>query len=291
MRRILCTTVLVCLAAAPARGQRPSTVEFRDTLGSFEFRHSRGDPSRPVKVWYYRPAGAAPPSRIVFLLHGSTRTGQQAQALGAPFARAQRAILLAPEFSLTDYPESSYDFGGVIDSTGRIRADSLWTLRLIEHLFDAARQASGAADSSYDIVGHSAGGQFVHRLVLFVPEARFRRAVVSSPGRYAFPSAGVQFPYGLRGSPADTATLRRAFQRDVLLLLGDKDVADQARAWEPETAAQGRNRFARGLHFFASAAEEAFALGTPLAWRLRIAEGVDHDPPRMVRAALDLLKN
>jgi len=145
--------------------------------------------------------------------------------------------------------------------------------------------------SSYDIVGHSAGGQFVHRLVLFVPEARFRRAVVSSPGRYAFPSAGVQFPYGLRGSPADTATLRRAFQRDVLLLLGDKDVADQARAWEPETAAQGRNRFARGLHFFASAAEEAFALGTPLAWRLRIAEGVDHDPPRMVRAALDLLKN
>ena len=283
--------VLVFLAAVPVRGQRSSMLQLPDTLGSFEFRDVRGDPGRPVKVWYYRPGGSAPPSRIVFLLHGSTRTGQQAQALGAPFARADRALLLAPEFSQAHYPESSYDFGGMVDSTGRTRPDSLWTLRLIEHLFDAARQATGVADSTYDIVGHSAGGQFVHRLVLFVPDARFRRAVVSSPGRYAFPITRVQFPYGLGGSPADTATLRRAFQRDVLLVLGDKDVADQTRAWEPETIAQGRNRFARGLHFFASAAEEAFALGVPLRWRLRIVDGVDHDPPRMVRAALELLRN
>ena len=291
MRRILCTAVLASLAAVPAWGQRLSTLQLTDTLGSFEFHDIRGDPNRPVKVWYYRPSGSAPPSGIVFLLHGSTRTGQQAQALGAPFARAERALLLAPEFSQANYPEPNYDFGGIVDSTGRIRPDSLWTLRLIEHLFDAARQATGVVDSTYDIVGHSAGGQFVHRLVLFVAEARIRRAVVSSPGRYAFPVTSVPFPYGLGGSPADTASLRRALQRDVLLVLGDKDVADQTRAWEAQTIAQGRNRFARGLHFFASAAEEAFALGVPLRWRLRIIDNVDHDPPRMVRAALELLRN
>ena len=168
MRRSLFLAVFVSVFTAPAQGQRAIPLQLPDTLGSFEFRDVRGDASRPVKVWYYKPAGEAPPSRIVFLLHGSSRTGQQAQMLGAPFARGERALLLAPEFSLALYPESDYDFGGMVDSAGRARPDSLATLRLIEHLFDAARKATGTIDSAYDIVGHSAGGQFVHRLVLFV---------------------------------------------------------------------------------------------------------------------------
>lgn len=288
MRTSLPAAVLLLAAVASAHGQSPNKVMLPDTLGSFEFRDQRGDPTRPVKVWYYRPSGA-PPSRVVFLLHGSSRTGEQAQALGAPFAREQRALLLAPEFSQAAYPFEDYDFGGMVDSAGRVRPDSLWTLRLIEHLFDAAREAAAVADSTYDIVGHSAGGQFVHRLVLFVPEARFRRAVASSPGRYAFPVATVGFPYGLRGSPVDVQILRRALQRDMFLIVGDRDVGDQARTRDSGSVAQGRNRFSRALHFFASAAEEAFELGVPLGWRLSVVEKVDHDPPRMVHAALELL--
>ena len=105
-----------------------------------------------------------------------------------------------------------------------------------------------------------------------------------------FPVMSVAFPYGLQGSPADSASRRRAFSRDVILVLGDKDVGDQARAWEPQTMAQGRNRFARGLHFFASAAEESTAMAVPFKWKLEIVHGVDHDPPRMVRAALSMLR-
>lgn len=287
---VLSVALLALAVARPAEAQSSGGVALPDTLGSFEFRDRRGDSTRPVRVWYYRPAGGDPPNGIVFLLHGSTRTGQQAQELGAQFARAHNLVLLAPEFSTEHFPDSSYDFGAMTGADGTLRPDSLWGLSVIEHLFDAVRRTVHVVDSTYDIVGHSAGGQFVHRLVLFVPAARFRRAVVSSPGRYAFPVMEVPFPYGLRGSPADSATRRRAFTREVILVLGDKDVVDQARLREPETMAQGRNRFARGLRFFASAAEEATASGTPLAWRLEIVHGVDHDPPRMVRAALQLLR-
>ena len=283
--------LLVLVVARPAAAQAPGTVALPDTVGSFEFRDRRGDPARPLRVWYYRPAGAVRPTRVVFLLHGSTRTGRQAQELGAPFARAENVILIAPEFSTEHYPDVAYDFGGMAGADGTLRPDSVWTLSIVEHLFDAVRQAVGGVDSTYDIVGHSAGGQFVHRLVLFMPSARYRRAVVSSPGRYAFPSLEVPFPYGLRSSSADSATRNRAFGRDVVLVLGEKDVADQARLWEPETMAQGRNRLARGLRFYASAVEEATASGTPFAWRLQIVPGVDHDPPRMVRAALQLLRD
>jgi hypothetical protein len=95
----------------------------------------------------------------------------------------------------------------------------------------------------------------------------------------------------------DAAALRRAFGRDVVLLLGDKDTEEQTIAEEqtidrqraPDAMAQGRNRFARGLRFFATAPEEAGSLGVQLAWRLRLAHGVDHDPPLMVRAAFQEL--
>jgi len=296
LRRIFCVQILgvalLCLILPnSADAQARNAVALPDTLGSFEFRDRRGDPARPIRVWYYRPASVSPTARVLFLLHGSSRTGQQAQALGTQFARANNMVLLAPEFSAEHYPDLAYDFGGMTGANGTLRPDSLWGLNIIEHLFDAVRASVGSADSTYDIVGHSAGGQFLHRLVLFVPGARFRRAVVSSPGRYAFPVAEVAFPYGLGGGPPDSLSRRRAFGRDDILVLGDKDVADQARRWEPETTAQGRNRFARGLRFFASAAEEATAAGVPLAWRLEIVHGVDHDPPRMVQAALRLLRD
>lgn len=285
------TALLACMVAgvaSPAAAQIAS-VAMPGGSGSFEFRDAAGDPAKPLKVWYSRPEGSIPASRVVFLLHGSSRTGEQALSLGAPFARANNAVLIAPEFSQEHYPDEAYDFGGMTDAGGQLRSEHLWTLSVIEHLFDAVRQATPVTEDRYDIVGHSAGGQFVHRLVLFVPGARFRRAVVSSPGRYAFPVQTVAFPYGLGGSRADEASLRAAFGRDVVVILGDKDVDDQTRAWEPQTIAQGRNRFARGLGFFAAAAEAAFDLGVPLAWRLRIADGIDHNPPRMVRAALQLL--
>ena len=79
-----------------------------------------------------------------------------------------------------------------------------------------------------------------------------------------------------------------AFSRQLVVLLGDRDVTDRAR--EAGAMAQGTTRFARGLRFFAAATDEAAALGVPLRWMLRIEPGVDHSPAPMVRAALELLR-
>jgi hypothetical protein len=53
--------------------------------------------------------------------------------------------------------------------------------------------------------------------------------------------------------------------------------------------AQGKTRFARGLRFFATALDEASAIGVTLRWTLRIVHCVDHSPVPMVRAALEQL--
>jgi len=282
-------SALLLLAAGPADPQQPNPASAigRQVTGSFRFV----DPgsNHPLTVWFCRTSTATPDTRIVFVMHGGeSQTARQACDLAAPYIEPLNAIVLAPQFAEEYFPGDAYMFGNMIDAAGQVLPKSAWALTAIERLFDLVRDEMGLRRAEYDIVGFSGGAQFVHRLALFVPEARFRRAVAASAGRYAFPSWSEKFPYGLDGSPIDRNQLPKAFSRDLVVLLGDRDITDRER--EPGSMAQGTTRFARGLRFFATATDEAAALGVPLRWQLRIVPGVDHAPVPMVRAALELLR-
>jgi hypothetical protein len=288
MRRLLALALVIVSAGQVAATQPDIASDIkRQTSGSFVFT----DPAshHRITVWFCRPSSLATDTRIVLVMHGSEpQTARQACDIAAPEVQVLNAIVLAPEFSSEYYPGDAYTFGNMLDSAGRTLSKSQWALTAIERLFDAVRHDLALTRTDYDIVGFSGGGQFVHRLVLFVPEARFRRAVTASAGRYVFPSWSERFPYGLAGGPIDREALTRAFSRDLIVLLGDRDIADRER--ERDATRQGTNRFARGLRFFATATEQATLLGVPLRWQLRIEHGVDHAPVLMVRAALRLLR-
>jgi poly(3-hydroxybutyrate) depolymerase len=281
------TPVLLTAIRADS-GQPNSAFEMkRQVTGSFRFVNPGSN--HPITVWFCRPHAITSDTRIVFVMHGGeSQTARQACTLASPYVETLNAIVLAPQFAEEYYPGDAYMFGNMIDAAGNALPRSVWALTDIERLFDIVRDEMGLSRPSYDIVGFSGGAQFVHRLTLFVPEARFRRAVAASAGRYAFPSWSEKFPYGLAGSPLDSADLPRAFSRELVVLLGDRDVTDRER--ESGAMAQGTTRFARGLRFFATATDEAAALGVPFRWQLRIVPGVDHSAGPMVRAALELLR-
>jgi hypothetical protein len=274
-------------AWTPRPGRTGGEAIKRQESGSFVFT----DPGsqHPITVWFCRPPSLAADTRIVFVMHGSqSQTARQACEIASADVHAMNALVLAPQFSETYYPDDAYMFGDMLDAAHGIRPKAQWALTAIERLFDAVRHDLALSRGDYDIAGFSGGGQFVHRLVLFVPEARFRRAVAASAGRYAFPSWSEPFPYGLGGSPTDRGGLARALSRDFTVVLGDADLDDRGR--EREATIQGTNRFARGLRFFATASEQAVSLGVPFRWQLRIVHGVDHSAVPMIRAALQILQ-
>ncbi len=281
-------SILLSLISSGARAQSSSNQKLlKDPIGNFVFDASLGNPAPPITVWYYRPNQIDPGTRVVFLMHGSSRTAQEARDLGAVYGKKHNFILLAPEFSERNYPGDTYAFGNMLGPDGKLLPESMWAFATIERVFDRVREELRLRTATYDIVGHSAGGQLVHRLVLFAPHLRFRRAVASSPGRYALPKMSESFPYGFKGTLLDSSILARAFSRDFVLVLGDRDTDDRVR--ETEAMSQGSNRFARGLRFFAIATEEANLLKVALAWRLRIAYGVDHSPRSAVQAGFEEL--
>ncbi|MDZ7757086.1 hypothetical protein [Rhodohalobacter sp.] len=43
--------------------------------------------------------------------------------------------------------------------------------------------------------------QFIHRMVMFKPDARFDLAIAANPGWYTIPDSKQNYPYGILGAP------------------------------------------------------------------------------------------
>jgi pimeloyl-ACP methyl ester carboxylesterase len=150
---------------------------------------------------------------------------------------------------------------------------------------------TGNTTPKYDLYGHSAGGQFVESFLLFMPEARYARAVAANPGWYTLPDLEKPYPAGMKNTPTGKAGLARVMTRDVVVLLGEKDIdpndADLPR--NPDAMAEGPYRFARGQFFFKNLQETARQMGVPLLWQLRTVPNAMHSDQQMSAAAADLL--
>jgi hypothetical protein len=136
MAHVKFPSVLVMLASALLLQQADAAQKrdlFCDTVGSFVFQDVRGNVSQPIKVWYYRPAQITPETRIVFLMHGQSRTGRDTRDIGMIYAQEHSFVLLAPEFSVDHYPgRRMYDFGNMLDSMNQMLPEREWTLLAIE---------------------------------------------------------------------------------------------------------------------------------------------------------------
>jgi len=259
--------------------------------GSFEFPFESGGMTRRITVWYHRPAAAGADATVAFVLHGAGRTALNYRKYWTPLAEERGFILLVPEFSRDQFPGASYERGNVVGRGGVRYPEAQWSYTAIEDIFDAVRVANVLSARTYDLYGHSAGGQFVHRLVFFKPGARYRVAVAANPGWYMMPDLDVAYPYGLGGSGIGGKQLEQAFARRLVILLGGDDIDPQHYQLRrtPEAMLQGINRLERGHAFYESAKRAAAKMQVPFNWQIRIAPGVAHSNAGMAPFAAEVV--
>lgn len=109
-------------------------------------------------------------------------------------------------------------------------------------IFDQVRSLTNIKDSSYMMFGHSAGSQFVHRMVLFLPEARISRAFAANAGWHTIPNSTVKFPYGIKNTSIDQNALVRSYSKNLIILLGEDDTDDEHLRETEKANAQGNTR-------------------------------------------------
>jgi pimeloyl-ACP methyl ester carboxylesterase len=172
------------------------------------------------------------------------------------------------------------------------RDRSTWIYADFDRIFEAARHALDLEADSYDMFGHSAGGQILHRFVLFHPDNRANRILTSNSGWYTLPDFNEAFPYGLENTGMNADEIRRAFRARLVVFLGEKDDENETRGdlrATPEANQQGPGRLQRGRYFFANAQAAAKQLDANLQWKLEIVPGIGHDYRRMSTAASEYL--
>lgn len=266
-------------AAEPAAGQ----------AGRFVFSGWDGP---PLPVFYQLPDRVTADTRIVFVMHGVNRDADRYRDEWAAHAKRFGFIAVVPQFGAADFPGSlGYNTGYFSEADGTPRSRSRWSFAAIEPLFDDVRQRFGTQVERYSIYGHSAGAQFVHRYVLFMPEARIEQAIAANAGWYTMADRDIAFPYGLGATPIGAEGLEAALGKPLTVLLGtaDTDRADPDLRKTPEADAQGPHRYARGEAFFARGEAAAAASGVPFAWRLQHVPGIAHSNAGMAEAAAALI--
>lgn len=227
---------------------------------------------------------------VVVVMHGTERNAADYRDAWVPLVRGRSAIVVVPEFPDDAFPGAEgYNLGGVVDDDGDLRPRDRWAFTAIEPIVAQVRHRTGNSGRTFAMFGHSAGAQFVHRYLEFVPRAPVSTAVAANAGWYTMPDRSARFPYGLEGLPPATVDTRALFARDLVVLLGSDDVETENLRRDKGANRQGATRYERGQAFFARGRAAAASSGLDFRWRLVVVPGVAHDHVAMSGAAVDLL--
>jgi len=243
---------------------------------------------RRVLIYSYCPPSLRIKSKVIFVMHGAQRRAITYMEPWLPYADKHNFLLVCPYFSFEDFSESRYQRGNVVSELGETSENKDMTFSLIEGVFDYVKEIyEKPRIETYNIYGHSAGAQFVHRMVLFMPHARFSMAVAANAGWYTLPVFDLEFPYGLKGSNIKEEHLKTSFERSLTVLVGseDTDSDDPLLRRGDEVDEQGWNRVERGQYFYKVAQNQAVKDKKCLFdWDFRLVGGVGHNHEQMTKS-------
>ncbi len=249
-------------------------------------------PERPLVLHAARPHHFEPCTPVLFVHHGVGRNGAAYRDYWLKLVDEAGILAIAIEFPEASFPEYLwYHFGNLHDEAGMPNPRAQWTYGVDERLF-AAMQAQGVTTRRrYGLFGHSAGGQFVHRMVSFGFRKHVAVAVSANAGTYAMPDLDTAWPFGLGETELDADALRALLRFRVTVMAGTYDTKTTGRFFPkgPRSMRQGATRHERAHNYVRAGRTAAEALGTPCAWTVIDVPSVGHDGERMSVAAAPIV--
>jgi hypothetical protein len=249
-------------------------------------------PGQPLLLRAARPKRFSAATPVLFVHHGVLRNGGDYRDFWLPLVDEADVLVIVPEFSDEAFPGvRSYNFGNRTDEAGAALPRAQWTYGVDAALFEALREAGVTRRRRYGEFGHSAGGQFVHRMISLGFRDHVAAAVTANAGTYAVPTPAIGFPYGLGGTRVTENGLRDLLSFRMTVMAGTADVDATSEHFPREEAAmrQGPTRYARAHNYIGAARAEADRLDVTCAWTIVDVEGVGHDGERMSAAAAPIL--
>jgi hypothetical protein len=249
-------------------------------------------PEQPLNLYAARPARFTPETPVLFVHHGVGRNGEAYRDYWLPLAEQHDILAIAIEFTEQSFPDYlRYHFGNLHNEDGSANPRELWTYAIIPRLFDALRAADVTRRERYGQFGHSAGGQFVHRMLSFGFRERVAAAVCANAGTYAMPDFAVPWPFGIGETEITPVAFTSFLNFPLTVMAGTEDTKTTGRFFPkgPRSMRQGETRYHRAHNYVRHGRDAAGALNTHCAWRVIDVPGVGHDGHGMSIAAAPVL--
>lgn len=262
-----------------------------DKQGQLEFKTGEAFQHKVIPIHYFVPEGDVSAMSIQIILHGASRNADEYMESWIEKSREYGIILLAPEFTKAQFTIGEYNQGMMVDTMDQLRPLNQTLFSLLDPMFEYAKSELNLQQETYNLFGHSAGGQFVHRYLQFYPSDKVQKSVAANPGWYTFPDETIAFPYGIRGLVNTPNEYRATFyEKDLLVLVGTADTLRTGKLRVNEQAdRQGKNRFERGHNFFSWNKQKASESGQNFNWTLDEVPDVGHQFQFMSEAAANIL--
>ena len=234
----------------------------------------------PIDVITYIPPNATKNTPLLIVVPGASRDAQRFHASWLDLAKKNHFSVLTIGAKKSFFPdEYSYNAGGVITPSGELVDESKWLFTVIELLFIDFKKRYGFTTKKFYLFGHSAGGGFVHRYLLFNPRAPIIKAVAANPAFVTLPDSDIRYPFGIKNAPISDKNIKSWVNMDLAIILGEDDLGPRTKPLSngPNARAQGPNCLARGKLLYNETKRKAEELKANFMWELITVPGVGHD--------------
>lgn len=291
-------------------------IELNSGSGFFKINGIGKHQNDSITIFYHKPINFTQSSKILIVVPGAGRNGDSYRDSWIKTSEKHSVLILSPSYPEKDYNYGDYHLGGVVKDldlskgvsfkkgTNQVHIDedvieytietnnANWIFNDFDRIFEIVKNSTNSNQKKYDMFGHSAGGQILHRFVLFQPNSKADRILASNAGTYTLPDFETSYPFGIENLNIPKKQLKRSCNKKLVLFLGELDniLETRGRMLRSKTAdKQGTSRIERGKNFYSFSKELTKTSEMTFNWELKIVPNVGHDQKKMAKAAAKYL--
>ena len=269
--------------------------------GKFTIEGGKEHSEKNIDVYYHLPISYDKHTKVLIVIPGAGRNGWSYRDSWVEASEKYNVLILSPSYSEKYYPRFwNYNIArmlsdvkinkakSAIESYSVVSDSNEWIFSDFDRIFNYSVSDLSLIVQKYDMFGHSAGGQILHRFALFDFKNKANRILASNSGWYTIPTFKEDFPYGLNKGVSTREKIIPAFKSNLTIFLGELDNEHETRGHlvrNSQLDIQGNYRLSRGKYFFKKSQELAFDLNVKSNWNIHVVQNVGHDYKNMGKAA------
>lgn len=292
------------------------SIAIKEGSGVFLVEGGPGKENKSIKVYYHRPKNFNSTSKILLVIPGAGRNGDSYRDAWIEESEEYSVLILSPMYAEEDYQFEDYHLCGLMydlnlgNAIQRIEGTNIaalneaefdykvnanreeWIFGDFDRIFDLTVKALHSKQTTYDVFGHSAGGQILHRFALFQPNSKADRIIASNSGFYTLPDFETALPFGIKNAPINQQDVNTSFSKKLVLFIGELDNENETGGTLLRSTTvdkQGLHRLERAGFFYQQAKALAAENESNLNWELKIIPAVGHNHRKMGDAAAKYL--